>query len=60
MKPVTVVHSGNAAIEFYWRHMQVGVMSLKYKAEEMLKDMEQENKDNNTKVLRVIGCNLVN
>ena len=60
MKETTVVHSGNAAIEFYWRLPQVGVMSLKHKAEQMLRDMVRENKETARKFLRAIDCNIAN
>jgi hypothetical protein len=60
MKLVTVLHSGNAAIVFDWRIWRVGVTSLRHKAEEMLRDMARENKDNSRKLMRVIDCNLAN
>ena len=61
MKEVTVVHSGDHAIEFIWRHYpQCFVNSLKIMADEMLRDMVRENKETARKFLRAIDCNLAN
>ena len=61
MKHVTVVHFGEHAIEFTWRHYpQCFVNSLKIRAEEMLRDMVRENKETARKFLRAIDCNLAN